>query len=274
MNDTICIYHRDADGCAAAAVIKMAHPNQNIEFFSAQYGEAAPNCKGKHVIIVDFSYPLDILSDIESMSNSLVVYDHHKSAQNELEHLDYAHFDMSKSGATLVWSTFFAGDEIPLFLQYVEDRDLWKFQLKDSKACSVGLQSILLNVHEYETFINQNSVDSFIIAGKTILSYQEVQIDKILAQDIQTITIAGYEIPCINHTDAFTLSEVCGRLSKEKPFAACYFDEGNKRIFSLRSRDDGVDVSEIAKKYGGGGHRQAAGFWITKPTIAPLNTDA
>ena len=28
----------------------------------------------------------------------------------------------------------------------------------------------------------------------------------------------------------------------------------------LRSTDDGLDVSEIAKQYGGGGHRNAAGF--------------
>jgi nanoRNase/pAp phosphatase (c-di-AMP/oligoRNAs hydrolase) len=42
--------------------------------------------------------------------------------------------------------------------------------------------------------------------------------------------------------------------------AACYWDTPNGRVFSLRSTDDGPDVSEIAKRYGGGGHRNASGF--------------
>ena len=34
-------------------------------------------------------------------------------------------------------------------------------------------------------------------------------------------------------------------------------------IFSLRSGESGVDVSSVAKKFGGGGHKNAAGFSVS-----------
>ncbi len=70
-----------------------------------------------------------------------------------------------------------------------------------------------------------------------------------------------YEVPVVNATVLF--SDIAGELAKGKPFGACYFDRADgKRQWSLRSSPDGVDVSEIAKLYGGGGHKNAAGFEV------------
>jgi len=56
-------------------------------------------------------------------------------------------------------------------------------------------------------------------------------------------------------------SYIAGELAKDRPFGTYYIDRHDgKRQWSLRSRDGGVDVSEIAKAHGGGGHKQAAGF--------------
>ena len=52
-------------------------------------------------------------------------------------------------------------------------------------------------------------------------------------------------------------------MANGKPFAACYWDTPKGRVFSLRSSDDGADVSEVAKQYGGGGHRNASGFTVS-----------
>lgn len=51
-------------------------------------------------------------------------------------------------------------------------------------------------------------------------------------------------------------------LCKGEAFAGCYWDTPKGRVFGLRSTDEGVDVSEIAKQFGGGGHRNAAGFTV------------
>jgi oligoribonuclease NrnB/cAMP/cGMP phosphodiesterase (DHH superfamily) len=53
-------------------------------------------------------------------------------------------------------------------------------------------------------------------------------------------------------------------MSIGQPFAATYYDSDKHRVFSLRSATDGLDVSEIAKEFGGGGHVHAAGFKVPR----------
>lgn len=69
-----------------------------------------------------------------------------------------------------------------------------------------------------------------------------------------------------------TTSDAGHLMAQDAPFAACYWDTPKGRDYSLRSRGDGADVSEIASLYGGGGHRDAAGFsvpWGHELTLAP-----
>lgn len=71
--------------------------------------------------------------------------------------------------------------------------------------------------------------------------------------------IGGNSVPVANIP--YTLTSDAGNLMAQgEPFAACYWDTPSGRVFSLRSTDDGADVSAIAKGYGGGGHAHAAGF--------------
>ena len=77
--------------------------------------------------------------------------------------------------------------------------------------------------------------------------------------------MAGYKVPAINTTE-FT-SEIGHRLCKGHPFAVMYNDIADKRIFSLRSDINGIDVSIIARMFAGGGHYHAAGFSMPKPKV-------
>ncbi|MFB5634981.1 MAG: bifunctional oligoribonuclease/PAP phosphatase NrnA, partial [Candidatus Nitrosomaritimum aestuariumsis] len=58
------------------------------------------------------------------------------------------------------------------------------------------------------------------------------------------------------------VSDAANKLAEGEAFAACYWDTEDGRVFGLRSFSKGSDVSEIAKEYGGGGHRNAAGFRV------------
>jgi nanoRNase/pAp phosphatase (c-di-AMP/oligoRNAs hydrolase) len=68
----------------------------------------------------------------------------------------------------------------------------------------------------------------------------------------------------------YTLTSDAGHLlcGDTYPFAGCYWDTPEGRVFSLRSRDDGADVGEIAKLYGGGGHKHASGFRVPFDQLA------
>jgi oligoribonuclease NrnB/cAMP/cGMP phosphodiesterase (DHH superfamily) len=77
------------------------------------------------------------------------------------------------------------------------------------------------------------------------------------------MTIGGHSVPVASLP--YTLvSDAAHAMAQGEPFAACYWDTAEARIFGLRSADDGIDVSEIAKTYGGGGHAKAAGFKVAR----------
>jgi nanoRNase/pAp phosphatase (c-di-AMP/oligoRNAs hydrolase) len=59
-------------------------------------------------------------------------------------------------------------------------------------------------------------------------------------------------------------SEAGNIMSESFPFAGTYYDTALHRVFSLRSRESGIDVSEIAVRFGGGGHKHAAGFKVDR----------
>ena len=72
------------------------------------------------------------------------------------------------------------------------------------------------------------------------------------------VTIAGYTVPYFPCTHL--ISEIGNAMSNDYPFIVMWFETPTERIHSLRSRENGVDVSEIARAFGGGGHMQASGF--------------
>ena len=78
------------------------------------------------------------------------------------------------------------------------------------------------------------------------------------------LTSAGHEVwaASLPHTMASDAGEA---MCQGEAFAAVYWDTAEHRQFSLRSRGpEGADVALIAEGFGGGGHRNAAGFRVTR----------
>lgn len=264
----LCIYHKNcADGLAAALAVKLYCWEKEIEFESltAQYGDTPPDVTGKDVMIVDFSYPREQLLVIHESAKSLVVIDHHKTSEAALIGLDFCHFDMSKSGAVLTWEYLFPTTPLPELFKYVQDRDLWTWTLPQSKEVSAALRSYPPFFDVWEKFLTPKSIEALKAEGGAILRYQQHEIDAALSRPVERVVIGGYDVPCVNCTHL--ISELGNELAQNEPFAALYFDTNDKRVFSLRSTDAGVDVAEVAKQYGGGGHRNAAGFSVPKPKV-------
>ena len=261
----LCIYHKNCpDGLAAALAVWLQFPN--AEFVTAQYGDSPPDVKNKNVIIVDFSYKREDLLVMNQQAKSLIVIDHHKTAQGALTGLDYCIFDMDKSGAVLTWEYLYPDKEMPLLFSYIQDRDLWQWKMPDSREVSAALRSYQPFFNIWRDFLEDAAIGLLIEEGKAILRYQQQQIEMVLSREPSFVEIGGHTVPCINSTHL--ISEIGNELAQNHPFAACYFDTTDgKRVFSLRSTDEGVDVSQIAKQYGGGGHRNAAGFTVARPDI-------
>ncbi len=270
----MCIYHKScADGFGAALAVYCS-PDWGVDtqFLAAQHGDTPPDVTGKDVIIVDFSYPRAVLEKMHRVANSVLVLDHHKTAEKALEGLDYCIFNMEKSGAVLTWEYLFPNQKVPLLIEYIQDRDLWQWALPDSKAVSAVLDLYPMEFELWQSLIamDESAMDTFKSKGQAIVEYQQAQVSKAVKKHY-LMTVSGYDVPCMNCTTL--ISEMGNNLSQDYPFSITYFDTEDKRIFSLRSQQEGgADVGEIASKLGqkmidqygpefnGGGHVNAAGF--------------
>jgi oligoribonuclease NrnB/cAMP/cGMP phosphodiesterase (DHH superfamily) len=283
----ICIYHGNcADGFTAAWAVWLRWPN--VEFIAHTYGEAPPDVTDKHVLIVDYSFKRAVLEKMEQKAKSITVLDHHKSAEADLKpfcvewdaletpdalaeraksgaEAIQAFFDMHRSGAMLTWQ-FVHGENnrVPKLVQHVQDRDLWLFKLKGTREISAAIFSY---DYAFETWnVISDALEDplswkeFVNEGTTLERKHFKDVHELLAQTARPMRIGGHEVMVANMPYTMS-SDAANILAEGAPFGACYFDKNDgTRSFSLRSKEGGADVSEIAFAYGGGGHARAAGF--------------
>jgi oligoribonuclease NrnB/cAMP/cGMP phosphodiesterase (DHH superfamily) len=217
--------------------------------------------------MADIAFPRKDLEFLMEHAESIAVEDHHKSAEKESGDLACCHFDMEHSGAVLAWKFCHPDTEVPMLLRYIEDRDLWKFELPYAEEILAALDSYDKTFEIWDKLLERlddpSEVADLLKEGNAILRYNKILMKRIMGS-AYTAEIKGYRVPIIN--TPFFRSEILAELAKDNPFSAGYHFNGEDFIFSLRSdgeNPESVDVSEVASEFpGGGGHENASGFSI------------
>lgn len=264
----IVLYHAnclDGFGAAFAAFLKFREGDEwHCEFFAAAYGEETPSCDGRHVYLLDFSYKRSELKDLCNRAKSVTIIDHHITAEKDLAGLEKEHdnleivFDMEKSGAVLAWE-YFHTLHLPKLFLYIQDRDIWRLEFEETNDFYAALMSRPFDFLWWADLINSEEKQALLLEeGKAINRYRNRMIEAYKKRSVIG-EIAGFKVPLVNCPGVIA-SDLLGELAEGNPFAAGYQDIGTRRNWSLRSSDAGEDVSKIAEKLGGGGHRNAAGF--------------
>lgn len=260
----LVIYHGHClDGACAAWVALHALGGVGVQLHSATYGEPPPSVVGRDVLIVDFSYKRDVLIEMARVAKSLRVLDHHKTAQEDLAGLPFCTFDMNRSGAGLAWDELVGGPR-PWLVDYIEDRDLWRFKLPDSEVVNSYIQIAGYDLNAMAQ-VALDGLDNALAKGKIAMAVRRSYIDSVkdnvvLAKLDQDLPL----VPCVN-VPFWCVSEVVGELCGDHPFAfGWHISNTGRAVYSLRSRGD-FDVSSLAKRWGGGGHKNSAGFNAPSP---------
>ncbi len=259
------------DGIAAAWVARKIYPDAEIIGCCYQ-GELPVVEEGDRLIIVDFSFRTDILESWAGIAKKVVVIDHHQTAMDDLANLSdrvTQRFDMSECGATLTWKYFFPEKPVPSFLQYVRDRDLWNFDLPESEeiheaVANIGRSFALFDA--LERMSQEQLIEAFAPFGKRLLAPKRKRIAEI-AETAYWSSVADRKILVVEipQTETRLTSDVCSYLYKqhpESPFIMSYTEipeEGWGLGFRSDKKGSNFDVSAIARVFGGGGHRNAAG---------------
>ena len=263
MSKPLCIYHGNcADGFGAAWVFSR-HSGDDFDFHPGVYQDAPPDVEGRDVYLLDFSYKRPVVEAMLESAASVTLIDHHKTALDDLEPIMgrmRCHCGIDHSGAMLAWQ-FIKGDaEPPPLLRHIEDRDLWRFALPHTREIQANVFSHPYDFKVWDALM-YTPIAELVAEGKAIERKHFKDVAELVSVFKHRRVIGGYSVPVSNLP--YTLTSDAGHLMAQgEPFAACYWDTPTGRVYSLRSTEAGVDVSEIAKQYGGGGHRNASGFRV------------
>lgn len=311
----LCIFHGGCDdGVASTWAIRHLLGDDAVEFYPGVYQQEPPDVTNRDVILVDFSYKRPVIEQMIGKARSLLILDHHKTAAADLAGLPPAGmtvgewatklhprapsdtttnlmlhvgvlFDMNRSGAGIAWDFLSNYAERPEFIDYIEDRDLWRKKLPGGDEFTIALRSYPQDLAVWDRLIS-GGVNKLIASGHDIQRFYRQRIEEMAKSAYEsTITVLNsqtdavvYEARCwIANAPYFAASELAGELAERDgaQFGACYFEvRPGAWQYSLRSRGD-FDVSAVAVLFGGGGHAGAAGFTVPKPihvAVQPLTT--
>lgn len=281
MKKSVVFYHANcADGFVASFIawLKFYINNtvESVEFISIQYGaDFNYDVIGKTVYILDFSFPPHLTEYIMQKANEVIWLDHHITSIDAWNSHDKntsldRHtivLDVNKSGAMLAHDYFFPEKEVPRFVKFVDDRDRWVFQYPESKAFNAGLSLLKPWTHEgfYDEIYKRIGTDRVIEKGALLLDFIQSQVKDAVRSSVQKILLTpdGERVLVTVVNSPTNISEVGTAIYERDPYMVAlmwfYSHKEDMVICSLRGSKN-KDVSTIAKKFGGGGHKSAAGF--------------
>jgi uncharacterized protein len=279
MKSIIILYHANCLDGFTAAWAAWKKLKSKADYYAVKHQAPPPKgLENKTIYLVDFSYAphTDVLKKLIKNNKSVTVLDHHITAKEHLQKLSAPDidnfkfiFDNAHSGAHLSWKYFHPKEKIPQLVKYVEDTDLWKFKLGNTAIIP------FIEAHELE-FKTWDKLEKLLEdpktrkecaeKGKLILAYQK-KVIKSITSSATEVTFEGHKTLAANCP--ILRSEIGHELVQKKPpFSIIWREKGGQIVVSLRG-DGTINCAKIAESYGGGGHKNAAGFVLQKGQKIP-----
>jgi oligoribonuclease NrnB/cAMP/cGMP phosphodiesterase (DHH superfamily) len=213
---------------------------------------------------------------LSEVANEILILDHHLTARDHfasdpsLENTlsangHRAHFDLDQSGAMLAWNHFHPDQDPPDLIRYVQDQDLWQWELPHSEEVNAAIGSYPRRFDDWDELAARD-IESLIEEGRPIVRAMRMEIERAVHL-AHPVRIGNIRIEAVNARQprAAIGHELTNRSKYGKPWGIVYRLLGNRVDCSIYSTGD-LDVSEIATRFGGGGHRNASGFSVSLKT--------
>lgn|SRR3989344_2514566 len=264
MKQIVILYHAecpDGFGGAWAAHKKFG---ENAEYIGVDHDSPPPpGLDSKEIYMVDFCYPEEIMAELIKKNKRVTAIDHHAMREKAIKLTTDYLYSNDHSGSVLAWNYFHEDTAVPLLLRHIEDQDLWRFNLPDTNPVVTFLESFGYDFKLWDRLAGDMEDDvkrkEFIGKGSFMVSYRVELVKRIVKENSRSVEFEGYKTFVVNAPSEF--ADRVGELlyTTNPPLAVIWSDKKDGIHVSLRS-DGTVDVSRIATKFGGGGHKASAGF--------------
>lgn len=280
--DAVVVYHGPTclDGLTAGGIAYNALGERAV-FVKGIYQEdpILPDLEGKDLYLLDFAYPEGTMRALASVARSVVIIDHHVTAEPAIREVAKLPnvttiFDTKLSGSYQAWQYFNPDARVPFLVDVVNDHDIWKFVYPQTKPIVAALYANELSVGEMGNLLRlPNAVFAarYLEEGESILKYRKKEVKDLIQSSTRFITLptgrdGGVYLPVVNAPASYS-SDVGNELAKNWPAVLIYFDSKKHRNFSLRSSKEhpnALHCGDLAALFGGGGHQHAAGFKVER----------
>ena len=268
---TVILYHADCPDGFGGAYAAWKKFGPDAEYVPADH-HALPEIEwqGKDVYLVDMCYPLPRMEELLARARSVTVLDHHLGVRDVVERIPAHVFDEKRSGSVIAWEYFHPHTPIPVLLSYVQDGDLYTFALPHARAFLAYCYVQPFTFEAWEKLVarmeDAGEREKIRARGEAYVEYDQV-LKRQIADKAWLVSFESREVLAVD-APRFFASDVGHLLSERKPPLGIVIRIKRDGVrVSLRG-DGSVDVSAIARKYGGNGHPNAAAFVV--PLGAPL----
>lgn len=277
MTKAVVFYHANcADGFGAALAAWLVL-GEHAQYVPCSYGDEPLDVTGLRVFILDFSFDESVMARLDQQAVSLVLLDHHKSAQTAIQHFQCrcggVKFDLTRSGARMAWDYFHAGKPVPALISHIQDRDLWTWELAQSKDYLAALDAVGYDFAAWKQLMEMTPAQhgQFVARGNAMNEKYQALVDSLAEPAAcMPVTLLGHLGLMVNAPTLFA-SELGNQLALRcGTFAAIWKLDTPQRVkVSLRSVRS-FDVGALAQRMGGGGHPQSSSFYIPLSRLPEL----
>ena len=270
-----CFYHSaDFDGICSAAIVKRKYPEADL--YPIDYGQDFPWGDIRHddtVIMVDFCLsPFDRMIKLQKLCEEFIWIDHHETALNHKKDRSFSGVQVRDfmAACELTWEYFFPSEPIPTAVKYLGRYDVWDTGDIAYMHYQYGIRSgylirnptsVLWRYLLDETDMGKGMNRKFLEIGRYIYDYVRVEAERYAARYAISVKFLHYNAITLNrgNVNSTVFNSVYNSDRHHLMIAYCKLPSRLWSV-SLYTTHDHVHCGEIASRYGGGGHKGAAGF--------------
>jgi len=267
----VVFYHADCTDGFTAAWAAWKKFGDKAEYIASFHEDKPFSFKNKKVYTLDMTFPESVTKRLIRDNIFVTSIDHHKSTKDITLSTHKPLFSLDNSGCVLAWNYFHSKKPIPQFLLSIEDFDIWQLKIKGTRELYAYLDLFDFNFKNWSSFIgnfeNKEKRKKILDIGAIIVRYENKEIERQVGKNARIVNFEGHKVYAINTT--FSTSLIGDRLCHLLPPLSVIWKQNKLGMILVSLRGDGtIDTSLIAKKYGGGGHRDASAFRL--PSIKDI----